>query len=94
MITKKEIKHLADLARIELTEKEEGELVRDLGKILGHFTELNGIDTSNVAPLTGGMSSSGVFRDDEPERTSDTGKGKEQFPESFGGFLKVPKVFE
>lgn len=94
MITKKDIEYLKKLARLQLTEKDEEKLVKDLSKILDHFGELNELDTKGIKPLTGGTALKNVFREDEPERTPDTGKGKDQFPESFKGFLKVPKVFE
>ena len=78
-ITKKELEHLAALARIDLKEGEEQKLQKDLGAILDYFKELQGVDTSNVKPMTGG--------------TDDTGKGPEQFPDKQDGYLKVPPVF-
>lgn len=92
-ITKKEIKHLAELARLELTEKDEEKLEHDLGEILGYFNELKEINTDGVPPLTGGIFLVNCVRDDTAERTADTGKGKDQFPESSSGYLKVPSVF-
>lgn len=93
MISKKDIEHLAELARIKLPAKDEEKLSVDLEKILGHFAELNELDTSAVEPMAGGTHLKSVMREDMAERTRDTGKGKEQFPEQQGGFLKVPKVF-
>jgi len=92
-ITKKEIKHLAELARLEITEKEEKKLEKDLGEILNYFNELKEVNTDGVEPLTGGTSLVNSVREDEAERTNDTGKGKDQFPESDEGYLKVPSVF-
>ena len=53
-ITKQELEHLAELARIELDPKEEDKLLKDLGNILDYFKELQALDTTNVAPMTGG----------------------------------------
>ena len=44
--------------------------------------------------MNGGTSQTNVFREDMAERTDDTGKGKEQFPDVEKGFLKTPAVFE
>ncbi len=92
-INKNEIKHLAELARLEISEREGEKLVHDLGEILNYFNELKAVDTENIEPLTGGTQLVNSLRDDEPERTSDTGKGKDQFPEEDKGYLKVPSVF-
>ncbi|MBI2035126.1 MAG: Asp-tRNA(Asn)/Glu-tRNA(Gln) amidotransferase subunit GatC [Candidatus Liptonbacteria bacterium] len=113
-ITKKEIKHLAELARLEISERDEEKLEHDLGEILNHFNELKEVDTENTKPLTGGTVLINSIRDDDPDpsfaaysaevsatkagkalggKASDTGKGKDQFPESDAGYLKVPSVF-
>lgn len=92
-ITKSETKHLAELARIKLTEEELEKFEGDLGKILNYFEELKELQTSGIEPKTGGTGLVNISRDDEQERTSDTMKGKEQFPEEDGGYLKTPSVF-
>jgi len=103
-INKKTIEHLAELARIELTEKEKEGLSADLAKILAHFEELQKLDLSGVEPMAGGTELKNVFRndpikprgdngaDDERENT-DKGAGTEAFPEKDGGYLKIPPVF-
>lgn len=51
MISDKEIKHIAKLARIELTEKEEERFKRDLSSILDYINKLNEVNTDGVEPL-------------------------------------------
>jgi aspartyl-tRNA(Asn)/glutamyl-tRNA(Gln) amidotransferase subunit C len=105
-ITKRELEHLAKLARIELDPKEEEKLLKDLGAILDYFKELQALDTSTITPMTGGTDLRNVFREDAsenlkgngeenggPENTNQ-GAGVEAFPESKNGFLKIPPVFE
>lgn len=94
-ITKKSLEHLADLARLELTEKEEEKFLKDLESILGHFKELESLDTSNVAPLTGGTSLKNVFREDGERKSSLAADPVvDAFPEKEKGYLKVPAVFK
>ena len=99
-IGKKELEHLAKLSRIELEPGEEEKLIKDLSNILEYFEELKKLDTSTVAPMTGGTDLRNVFREDAkedgsggPENTNQ-GAGVEAFPESNNGFLKIPPVFE
>lgn len=47
----KTIKHIASLARIELTDKEEGKMSGELSAILGYIDQLNSINTDGVEPL-------------------------------------------
>lgn len=93
-INEKILKYLADLARIDLDKKLEAKLLKDLKSILGHFEELASLDTSGIAPMTGGTNLKNITREDEFNEIKDTGKGVETFPESKGGYLKVPPVFE
>jgi len=93
-ISKNEIKHLAELARIELREDEVEKLKADLGKILNHFEELKKLDTSAVSPVIGGALIENAYREDETKNNFITEKSTEAFPESHDGFLKIPPVFE
>jgi|GEM_PF-138394 aspartyl-tRNA(Asn)/glutamyl-tRNA(Gln) amidotransferase subunit C len=93
-ISKEELRHLADLARIKIDPKEEDKLIKDLGSILGHFEELQELDTTTVAPMTGGTDLKNVFRNDTERESTNRGAGLEAFPESKNGFLKIPPVFE
>jgi aspartyl-tRNA(Asn)/glutamyl-tRNA(Gln) amidotransferase subunit C len=97
-IDKKELEHLAALARLELDPKEEEKLIHDLGAILDHFKELQALDTTTIEPMTGGTDLKNVFREDLLEnggsQNTNRGAGVEAFPESQDGFLKIPPVFE
>jgi len=97
-INKKELEHLAKLARIEIAPDEEEKLLKDLGNILDHFKELQELDTTNVPPMAGGSDLMNVFRPDTIEdggrENTNRGAGVDAFPESKDGYNKVPPVFE
>ena len=91
---KKDVEHLAGLARLEFSSEEAELLTNDLEKILDHFKELKEVNTEGVLPLTGGTSLKNVVREDSAEVNDDTGLGKDQFPDvNDDGFLKIPAVF-
>lgn len=92
-IDKKTIKHLAELARVELGAKEEEKLATDLGKILDHFKELQELDTKSTESMTGGTNLKNIFREDDGPIGTNNGAGAEAFPEKENGFLKIPPVF-
>ncbi len=95
LISKKELEHLAELARIELHAHNEEKLLKDLEKILGHFEELKEVNTENVTPATGGTDLKNILREDE-EKAERLGPDEvvDAFPDSQDGYLKVPPVFE
>ncbi|MGB9609035.1 MAG: Asp-tRNA(Asn)/Glu-tRNA(Gln) amidotransferase subunit GatC [Minisyncoccia bacterium] len=90
-INKRAIKHLAELSRIKLTEKEEEKILKDLQKIIDYFNELKTVDVSGVLPMTGGTNLKNIFRKDDEENPY-LGKGKKSFPDAKNDFLKVPKI--
>ena len=96
ILDKKHLAHIAGLARLKLTEHEEEKFLHDLGKILGHFEELQEVDTENVVPMAGGTELTNISRADAADEKLCLPRDRavEQFPETEGGFLKVPPVFE
>lgn len=98
-ISKKTLEYLAGLGRIELDKKHEEKMFGDLQNILGHFDELNEVDTEGVEPLAGGTIEANVFRNDCGFKEIQNSKLITQnlldaFPDKEGDFLKVPPVFE
>ena len=93
MISKDDIKKLAELARIHLTEKEEQALEKDLSNILGYFEKLKEVDISGVPEMTHATDSTNVFRADEEIERDDI-LLREQFPDEERGYLRVKNIFE
>jgi aspartyl-tRNA(Asn)/glutamyl-tRNA(Gln) amidotransferase subunit C len=92
-INKESLKHLIDLARLEIDENKQDKLLKDLKSILEYFEELQAINTQNVQPMTGGTSLKNIFRKDDERENSFRGLGYESFPESQDGYLKIPAIF-
>lgn len=96
MITKKEVEHIADLARINLTEEEKSKLEKELSAILKFVEKLKEIDTSRVEPLTGGTALENKIREDEQIEKTLEGKQAEliqQMPDRKESWLKVKSTF-
>ena len=96
-ITEKEIEHIAELARIRLTDKEKHKFTEDLGNILNFVDKLKEIDTEGVEPVSNMTGLDSVFRKDEAHGEVDSEKSKrlvEQAPDSKDNYVKVKSVFE
>jgi aspartyl-tRNA(Asn)/glutamyl-tRNA(Gln) amidotransferase subunit C len=95
MLSKDEVKHIATLARIGVTEEETEKYQKDLSAVLDFFQELEKLDTEGVDPIghiTGRVSEA---REDGAEDFGVLGKEaiKKNFPDDKDGFLKVRSVF-
>ncbi len=66
MLTEKEIQHVAQLARIELSEKEQEKFKKELSSVLDYVNQLNRVNTDGVTPLYQTTGLINVFRSDEP----------------------------
>lgn len=94
MLTAEEVRHVAQLARIRVTDEEIKELQTDLSKVLVFFQELETVNTDQEEPIghiTGRTNKARIdeFHDTHPETLSLI---KKNFPEAEGDYLKVHSV--
>jgi len=93
-ITKKDVEHVAKLARLRLSEKEKEKFAKQLDQILKYVNKLNELDTKKVKPTSHVFSLKNVFREDKVGKSLKVEKVLENAPEKAKGFFKVPKVIE
>ena len=95
MLSKEEVQHIANLARIKLTEDEIEKFQQDLSEILDYFAVLKDADTSKVEATTHSIMLENVQREDKafPSNPKLVEKLITLFPAAKEGFLKVKAVF-
>jgi aspartyl-tRNA(Asn)/glutamyl-tRNA(Gln) amidotransferase subunit C len=109
-VTEKDVAYVADLANLELTEKERSSMLRDLNSILDYIDRLNQLDTTDVSPMAQVSDQYGVdesktgsarflysIREDILEglrKSLPHDVALQNAPDSDGTFFKVPKVIE
>lgn len=96
-ITESQVRYVADLANLKLTDDEIGRLSKDLDEILTHIDTLNEIDTSNVEPMAQVLfdaDESGTLREDRERPTLGNEAALANAPQPGAGYYKVPKVIE
>ena len=97
MISKKDVQHIARLARIELTPAEEEKFEKELSSILEFVDKLNGVDTFAVRPMTGGTMLENVTREDGVRNNESRIMNQELVeaaPTKRNGYIEVKAVFE
>ena len=93
-ITRKEVEHVARLARLELTEEEKGQMTAQLDAILGYFDKLNELDTSTVEPTTTVIPMVSVMREDEVRPSLPQKDALANAPDREDVFFRVPRIIE
>lgn len=95
-LDKKQIEHIARLARLELTEKEMQTYGSQLSDILNYINRLQEVDVSNVEPTAQVTGMENVFREDKVKEwdKDERQAALEQAPELENGQVKVKRVLE
>jgi aspartyl-tRNA(Asn)/glutamyl-tRNA(Gln) amidotransferase subunit C len=93
-ITKKEVEHVANLARLELSDAEKEQFVGQLNAILKYAEKLNGLDTTGIEPTSHVLPLSNVMREDAVKPSWPIEKVLLNAPEAEDDQFKVPPVLE
>ena len=94
-ISKDEVKHIADLARLELSEEEIEKFQKELSSILEYVSQLSKVDTEKVEPTFQTTGLKNVFREDKVEKERELSQegALKNAPDKKEGYFKVKPVF-
>lgn len=93
-LTGEQVRQVGQLARLELTEEEIAGLTTDLNALMGHFQQLEELDTTNVEPTFHVLELSNVLRQDEVLPSLSVEDVVANAPVSDGPFFVVPRIVE
>ncbi len=89
-----EVRKIAQLARLELTDDEVTSLSADMSNILAYIAQLNELDTTGVPPLEHAAEAGETMRDDTPRPSLERERGLSVAPKVENGCFAVPKIIE
>ena len=96
-ITEPEVRYVADLANLRLSDEEVRTLRADLDEILGHMDKLNELDTGTVEPMAQVLydaEETATLREDYERPTLSNQAALANAPLAGSGHFKVPLVIE
>ena len=93
-VTETEVRHVAKLARLALSDAEIDKMVPELNNILGWVEQLGEVDTDGVEPLTAVIDLKLRLREDVVTDGDIRDKVLANAPDAQHGFFAVPKVIE
>ncbi len=92
-LTRKEVEHIAQLARLELTDEEIEQYREQLSDVLDYVARLQGLDTSGIPPTASVLPPRTVLREDQPRPSLPREAVLANAAETTDGQFRVPPVF-
>ena len=93
-VSPEQVRHIAKLARIAMSDEELARLVPELNAIIGWVEQLSEVNTDGVEPLTAVIEQKLRLRDDKVTDGNIRDDVLANAPEAQHGFFAVPKVIE
>lgn len=93
-VSLEEVRDIAELAKLELTEEEISTYAQQLSDILEYFEHLQGVDTSGVPAIASVLPLSNVWRDDAPAEPLGAERATANAPQSRDDQFRVRAVLD
>ena len=93
-ITEAEVRHVASLAKLALSEEELARVGRELNRILDYFAELQQLDTSEVPITSHAIPLVNVYREDKVGESLSPDEATQNAPDGVDGYFRVPRIVE
>ena len=93
-LSRTEVEHIAELARLDLTTEEKEQYRQQLSAILEHVAQLQELDTEGISPTSSVLPATGRLREDEPRPGLPVESVLANAPEKKRNQFCVPLVLE
>ncbi|MBS3811230.1 MAG: Asp-tRNA(Asn)/Glu-tRNA(Gln) amidotransferase subunit GatC [Halanaerobiales bacterium] len=94
MINEEEVRYIADLASLKLSEKEVEMFSKQLSDIVDYVEKLDELDTEDIVPTAYTIPVKNVFREDKVKESLSLEKVLKNAPEKQADQFRVPKIIE
>jgi aspartyl-tRNA(Asn)/glutamyl-tRNA(Gln) amidotransferase subunit C len=94
MIERKDVEHVARLARLALSDAELEKMRDQLNGILAYIEKLNALATEGVEPTSHAVPMVNVMRDDATAACLPRDEALANAPDRAGEFFRVPRIIE
>lgn len=91
-ISREEVVHVANLARLDLTPEEVESMTKQLDRILSYVDKLEELNTEKIEPTSHALSVCNAFREDETKGSLSRDDALKNGPAQDGAAFIVPRV--
>ncbi len=88
------VRHLAHLARLDMSDEDVAVTARELTQIVGYIDQLSQVDTEGVEPTAHAIGIRNVLRDDTIRPSLEQNDALTNAAQQEDGFFRVPKVLD
>ena len=92
MISEEQVRHVANLARLGLTDEEIGRMSGQLGAILESIDRIGELDLDGVSPTANPLNLTNVLRSDEPRAELSREEALSPAPDAVDDLFAVPRI--
>ncbi|MED4454730.1 Asp-tRNA(Asn)/Glu-tRNA(Gln) amidotransferase subunit GatC [Metabacillus fastidiosus] len=93
-ISEEQVKHVANLARLAITDEETKKFTEQLDAIIAFAEELKELDTENVEPTSHVLNMKNVLREDVAKEGLPVEEVVKNAPDHEDGYIRVPSIIE
>lgn len=93
-ISKDQVKHVAHLSRLAVSDEEAEKLTAELSSIIRFADQLSELDTEDIEPTVYDQEHLNVLRKDEPKQWTKKEEALKNAPDKQAGHFKVPSILE
>lgn len=93
-ISEQEVHHIADLAKLTLSDQEVQRLRHELNRILEYFQQLQQLPTEQVPGTSHAVQMENVYRSDEVTASLAVEEAVSNAPDQVDEFFRVPRIIE
>ncbi len=93
-LSREEVLHIAELAKLGITEEETERFTEQLSEILDYFDMLSRLDTSAISPTAQAIDMRNVTRPDAVKPSLSPEEALENAPQREGNFFRVEPILE
>ena len=91
-ITLEEVKHIAKLSKLNIPDDELEYYATEMNKMINNFNLLSKVDTSKTKPMTHVNDMINIYREDISKNSLKTKDAIKNSADTFGQFIKIPKI--
>lgn len=93
-ISSEQVRHVANLARLEISEEETESFRKQLDKMITFAEQLNELDTDGVEPTSHVLGMKNVMREDVANQGLPQSEVVKNAPDHQDGYIKVPSIMD